>query len=148
MENKNVNIILRIVRIAIPVVAIILGLIPGSYIKVRLDPNSPAEAPQYITSPSNYFDMSGQTLLDWVPLVCMFLCALAVVAAIVCAVKETENHLVVLANMLCFALVADAALLMFCGAVTTLMWVIGGVLTAGLVLTSMQEMKMEDANKK
>ena len=147
MENKTVNMILRIVRIILPVVAIVLGALNGSYIRVRLDTNSPVNAPVYLASASNYFDLTGQTILDWVPLICMLLCVVAVIIAIVCAVKETENNLVLLANFLCFALVADAVLLMFCGTVTVLMWVIAGVLLTGLVITALQEMKMEDAHK-
>lgn len=147
MENKTVNWILRFVRILIPVVTLILGTINGSYISVRLDPSSPAEAPAYLASPSNYFDFTAQTWIDWIPFICMLLCMAAVVVAIVCAVKETENNLVLLSNFFCFALVADAAILIFCSAATVMMWVIGGLLMAGLVITALQEMKMEDAAK-
>ena len=148
MDNKNVNLLLRILRIVLPLSAIVMGILPGSYKSVRLDPASTAEAPKYLINPSNYFDFSAQTLLDWVPLICMLLCMATLVAAIVAAVQETEKTLTVLANFFCFAMIADAALLMFCGAVTPLMWVIGGVLLAGLIMTSLQEMKMEDANRK
>ena len=148
MENKTLNQILRYVRIALPLLAIVLGAIPGSYTKIRLDPASTAEAPKYLTTPTNYFDLTAQTLIDWVPLICMLLCIAALVVAIVCAVKETENNLTLLANMFCFAMVADAAIVIFTGTPTVLTWIIGGVLIAGLVITSMQEMKMEDANKK
>lgn len=148
MENKTVNLILRFVRIVLPLVAIVLGAIPGSYTKVRLDPTSTGDVPKYLTTPTNYFDATAQTLIDWVPLVCMLLCIAAVVVAVVCAVKETENNLTLLANLFCFALVADAAIVIFTGAPTVLTWVIGGLLVAGLVITSMQEMKMEDKNRK
>ena len=148
MENKTVNMILRYVRILFPLLALILGASPGSYTSVRIDPNSPAEAPAYITKPSNYFDFTAQTLIDWAPVICMLLCIVAVIVAIVCVVKETENNLVLLSNFLCLALVADAAILMFGSTATVLMWVIGGVLMTGLVITALQEMKMEDAAKK
>lgn len=148
MENKTVNMILRFVRILLPLVALILGMIPGSYLSVRLDPNSPPDAPAYIVKDSNYFDFTAQTLIDWLPVICMLLCMVAVIVAIVCAVKETENNLVLLSNFLCFALVADAAILIFCSTATVLMWVIGGVLMTGLVIAALQEMKMEDAAKK
>ena len=148
MENKTVNMILRIVRIILPVVAIILGAFKGSYTKIWIDPSSSTDAPQYLSAATNYFDFSAQSILDWVPFVCMLLCMVAVVVAIVCAFKETENNLVLLSNIFCFAMVADAALLIFCGNVTPLMWVIGGLLVTGLVITAVQEMKMEDAHKK
>ncbi len=148
MENKNVNLILRILRIVLPLAALIMGFIPGSYTSVRVDPASSTDAPVFITKPSNYFDFTAQNILDWVPFICMLLCIGALIAAIVAAVQETEKNLVILANFFCFAMIADAVLLMFCGAVTPLMWVIGGVLLTGLVITSVQEMKMEDANRK
>lgn len=148
MENKTVNMILRMVRILLPVVAIILGALNGSYTKIWIDPNSSTDEPKYLSAATNYFDFSAQTILDWLPVVCMLLCMVAVVVAVVCAVKETENNLVLLSNIFCFAMVADAALLIFCGIVTPLMWVIGGLLLTGLVITAVQEMKMEDAHKK
>ena len=148
MENKNVNLILRILRIVCPLAAIIMGIIPGSYTSVRVDPTSQTDPPAFIVRPSNYFDMTGQSILDWVPFICMLLCIAALIAAIVSFFRETEKNLVILANLSCFALVADALLLMFCGSVTPLMWIIGGVLLVGLVITSWQEMKMEDANRK
>lgn len=148
MENKNVNLFLRILRVVLPLSAIIMGLIPGSYTSVRVDPASKSDPPDFIIKPSNYFDFTGQSILDWIPFVCMLLCVGTLVAAIVAAFRETEKNLVLLANFFCFAMIADAALLIFCGAVTPLMWVIGGVLLAGLGLTSWQEMKMEDASRK
>ena len=111
------------------------------------DSEDPNAAAHFIEVSTNYYDFSGKGLMDWVPLICMILCAAAAVAAAICMRKETENSLTKLASLLSFALLADLAIVIFMPA-TVCGWCIAAVLIIDLAITAYQEMKMEDARKK
>lgn len=136
----------KYLRILLPAAAIVLGCVPGSYVKSIPVTDENGYAIAVDTLPTNYFDFAGNGLSDWAPLICMLLCIAAVVCAVVCIWKETENALTLLANMLCMGLVADFLIMIFLNP-TVIGWCIAGVLAVALVITAAQEMKMEDAKK-
>lgn len=147
MENFLKSIWAKILRIALPAAAVVMGSIPGSYQKSIPVTNAAGSVESVDIIVTNYFDFAANGLMDWAPMICMLLCIAAVVCGIVCFFKETENSLTVLANMLCMGLVADLLIMIFLTP-TVLGWCIVGVLTAALIITAAQEMKMEDAKRK
>ena len=147
MEKLLNSIWVKILRIVLPVSALGLGAIPGSYEKIKQISEDPNAAAHFIEVSTNYYDFSGKGLMDWVPLICMLLCAVAAVAAVVCLRNETENNLTALASALSFALLADLAIVIFMPA-TVCGWCIAAVLIIDLAITAYQEMKMEDERKK
>ncbi len=137
----------KLIRIVLPAAAVAMGAIPGSYLK---------EVPNFLEDGTlasvdavrtTYFAFGGNGLMDWLPLICMVLSIGAVIAGIVCLFKETENMLVLLANLMCFAMVSQLLIIIFL-APTVLGWCIAGVLAIALALTAVQEMKLEDKNRK
>lgn len=147
MEKFLNSIWAKILRIVLPVAAVVMGAIPGSYQKSIPVTGTDGSVESVDVTITNYFDFAANGLMDWAPLICMLLCVAAVICAVVCIFKETENSLTVLANMLCMGLVADLLIIIFL-APTVLGWCIAGVLTVALIITAAQEMKMEDAKRK
>ena len=137
----------KILRIVLPAAAVVMGAIPGSYQKSIPVTGADGSVERVDVIVTNYFDFAANGLMDWAPMICMLLCIAAVVCGVVCLFKETENSLTVLANMLCMGLVADLLIMIFLTP-TVLGWCIVGVLTAALIITAAQEMKMEDAKRK
>ena len=136
----------RILRVVLAAAAVVMGSIPGSYLK---------EIPQFHEDGTlnyvdkiftTYFEFSGNGVMDWLPLICYVLSIAAVIVAVIGIFKETETVLMWLARCLCFAMVAQMLIIIFL-APTVLGWCIGGVLLIALALTAIQEMKLEDKNK-
>ena len=147
MENFLKSIWAKLLRIVLPAAAVVMGAIPGSYQKSIPVTGADGSVERVDVIITNYFDFSANGLMDWAPMICMLLCIAAVVCGVVCLFKEAENSLTVLANMLCMGLVADLLIMIFLTP-TVLGWCIVGVLTAALIITAAQEMKMEDAKRK
>ena len=147
MENFLKSIWAKLLRIVLPAAAVVMGAFSGSYQKSIPVTGADGSVERVDVIVTNYFDFAANGLMDWAPMICMLLCIAAVVCGVVCLFKETENSLTVLANMLCMGLVADLLIMIFLTP-TVLGWCIVGVLTAALIITAAQEMKMEDAKRK
>lgn len=146
MDNKTVKILLRLLRIFLPAGAFALGLIPGSY---AMPVKETAESTQVLYKiDTNYLDMTVFDSGNWCPLICMVLLVITVAVAIYCAVKETENTLVLYANFATFSMIACLASILFILELTAIGWCMVGVLAVAITVTAIQEMKMEDARKK
>ena len=143
-ENKTVNMLIRILRIVLAIVALILGGINGSYRIPVKETDVSTEVVRYIET--NYFDMQVFET-NWCPMICMILTLVAVAVAVYCVFKETENSLTLLTNMYMMAMVANLITLIFL-TLTPIGWCITFVLGAGLTITAVQEMRMEDAKKR
>ena len=143
MENKIVKILIKILRILLPIGALCLGGINGSY-SIPVRETQEGEVVRHIVT--NYFDMQVFDT-NWCPMICMILTIVAVVVAVVCFFKETENSLTLLTNMLMMAMTANLLTLIFL-TLTPIGWCITFILAADLVITAVQEMRMEDAHKR
>ncbi len=142
MDRKPISIILKIVKILLPVAAIVMGSINGSYMKTTI-----TEDAEVVDIAANFFVMNGTGLLDFAPLACMLLCIAATAMAVYCAFKETEDNLVRLGHLLCIGMVADLLIAIFMTA-TIWCWCIAAVLGIALAITAVQEIRMENKRKK
>ena len=143
MDNKIVKILIKLLRIVLPIGALCLGAVNGSYrIPVRETPDG--EVVNHMVT--NYFDMQVFDT-NWCPMICMILAIVAVIVAIVCFFQETENSLTLLTNMLMMSMTANLLTLIFL-TLTPIGWCITFILAADLVITAVQEMRMEDARKR
>lgn len=142
MDKKPVNILFKILKILLPLAAIVMGCVNGSYMKITM-----TEDGMPLEIASTYFVFNEFTLVDIVPLLCMLLCIGAVVMAIVCAFKETEDNLVRLGHFLCIGMVADLLIAILMTS-TFLCWCIAAVLGIALAITAVQEIWMENQKKK
>ena len=137
----------KLLRILLPVATLVMGAIPGSYIKEIPIAGENGSTAYIKTEITHYFQIGFNGVMDWAPAICIALCLVSVVCAVICYFKETENTLTVLANMLCMGLVAELLIIIFL-APTVLGWCIAGALGIDLIITAAQEMKLEDANRK
>lgn len=145
MNSKLKSILLKIVRILLPAGAFALGCLPGSFtLRVKETPDA-LEILEFI--PTNYFDMRVFDAGNWAPMICMLLLVASVVVAIYCVFKENENSLIVLANILIFTMIAAVATLLF-QHITWIGWLMVLLIFGDIVITSIQEIKMEKASKK
>lgn len=136
----------KIMRIVLAAAVVVMGIIPGSFIKevpITVDGRATGEIQSIVT---NYFAFDTSGIQGWAPMVCGLLCVLALICAVICFFKETENTLTLLANMLCMGLAVNLLMQIFLKP-TVLGWCIAALLIADLIITAMQEMKLEDAKK-
>ena len=138
----------KIIRLVLTASAVVMESIPGSYLKefALTDANGNMNENAVEKIYTTYFNFSGNGLMDWAPLICYILSAAAVIVAVVALFKETEAVLLWLTRLLCFALVAQAVILIFL-APTTWGWCIACVQLIAVALTAVQEMKLEDKNR-
>ena len=145
MDKKVVNILLRIVRILLPVGALVLALLNGSY---QMPVKETAESTEIMYRiATNYLDLRVFESGNWCPMLCLLLLAATVVTAIVCVFKETENSLVTLATFASLALVACLGNMIFIFELTWQGWCIVIIQILLITITAAQEIRMESARK-
>ena len=142
MDKKSVNILFKILKILLPLSAIVMGCVNGSYMKMTM-----TEDGMPLEIASTYFVFRDFTLVDIAPMACMLLSIGAVVMAIICAFKETEDNLVRLGHFLCIGMAVDLLIAILMTS-TTLCWCIAAVLGIALSIAVVQEMWMENQHKK
>lgn len=146
MDKKIVNILLKTLRILLPAGAFGLGLVQGSY---AMPVKETADSTEVLYKIQTHFmDVAVFDSGNWCPMICMVLLIATVAVAIVCAVKETENNLVLLANLGTFSMVACLGSILFLLELTAIAWCMVAMLGVMITVTAVQEMRMEDARKK
>ncbi len=145
MDNKFMKILLKIVRIILPAVALYLSFLPGSYrIPVKETEESILVVDHIYT---NFVDPMVRETGNWLPIISVALCVVAVVLAVICAFRENEKNLTWLVNVLSFSMIADLATTVFLN-LTPIAWAIAGILLVAVILTAWQEIRLEKKNKR
>jgi len=145
MDNKAVKILIRMARILLPLGALVLSLLHGSY---QMPVKETAESTEIMYRiATNYLDLRVFDSGNWCPLLCTLLLGATVVTAIVCLFKETENSLVTLATFASLALVACLGNLVFIFELTWQGWCIVMIQILLITVTAVQEIRMENARK-
>ena len=147
MQNFLESIWAKILRLVLTAAAVIIGSLPFSYAKEIPQFNEDGSLKAVDIIRSNYFILDGNGLMDWAPLICIVLAIGALILAVVSLFKETESILTWLAQLISFAMIAQLLIIIFLSP-TVWGWCMAGVLLLALVLTAVQEMRMEDKNKK
>lgn len=137
----------KITRLVLTASVVGMGSLPFSYMKEIPQFHEDGSLKAVDIVKSSYFIFQGNGLMDWMPLICILLAAVAVIVAVYSLFKETESVLMWLTRLLCFSLVAQTVILIFLSP-TVWSWCMGGVLLIALALTAVQEMKLEDKNRK
>lgn len=142
IKNTFLNYLVRITRLILPAVALVLGFLDNAY---RLTVVDEQEIARWVYT--NYFDTRIVESSDFGPMACMLLCIVAIVCAFVCIFKETERTLTTLAGCCSFAMIGALLPLIIHQHLTVIGWTIAGILLVNLIITAIQEMKLEDANR-
>lgn len=146
MQDFLESIWAKIIRLVLTASVVVMGSLPFSYMKEipQFHEDGTLKAVDIVRS--SYFIFEGNGLMDWMPIICIFLSVGALITAIYSMFQETESVLLWLTRFLCFALVAQAVILIFLSP-TAWGWGMACALLVAVALTAVQEMKLEDKNK-
>ena len=145
MKEKVLSVFFKIIRVLLPSGALALSAVNGSYLLTVMQTADTMEG-SYVKA-TNYFDSWVLESGNWGPMACILLTIAAIVCAVVCIFKETEKTLTYLTSFSCLAMVGALATLIF-QQLTGLGWLIAGLLAANVAIATIQEMKLEDANRR
>ena len=143
LNNKFLMMFLKIMRLLLPCGTLVLGFLNDGY-KLKI-----VDGDMIYLEYTNYFDGRIVESGDFGPLACMLLCIVTIVCAIVCMFKETERTLTTLASVSSFAMIGGLVTLVVNNlGLTWIGWIMVGLLAGCLAISAVQEMKLEDANRK
>ena len=143
LNNKFLMMFFKIMRLLLPCGTLVLGLLDDGY-KLKI-----VDGDMIYLEYTNYFDSRIVESGDFGPLACMLLCIVTIICAIVCIFKETERTLTTLASVSSFAMIGGLVTLVVNNlGLTWIGWIMVGLLAGCLAISAVQEMKLEDANRK
>ena len=135
----------KILKIAIPVLVLILCAIPGSYVmRFMAHPDSGVDA--YLV-PTCYYDMTIWGYADMGPMLCVVLTAFTLILSAVGSFVEHER-LARVTLYISIAAMTAPALTLFMNNLTWIGWLIIALLAGEVFLLLKNAMELEDKNRK